>query len=291
MPEPAACAPPARQTLFERGDDAFDDALGVRHPAHHGEARIVSLVPSVTECLVDLGLAHQLVARTTFCIHPDAVVSSIQRVGGTKTPNLERILALDPTHVVMNVDENRESDARALSEHGVTVVTTHPLDPIDNLALYRLLGGIFNAREPAQRMADDFRSAYARLSALARGRPRRRALYLIWRNPYMTVSDDTYISRMLALAGLETIAPPSDDRYPQVDLSSPELGVVDVILLSSEPFPFKPRHADEIRRTLGPNGPAVVDIDGEMTSWYGSRAIRGCEYLAGFVLALDEPRP
>lgn len=284
MPESAA------RKLFADSDDAFDDAMGVRHLPHAGDARIVSLVPSVTECLIDLGLASQLIARTTFCIHPDAVVCGITRIGGTKTPDLGRIVALAPTHVVMNVDENRESDARALSERGVTVVTTHPLDPIDNLKLYRLLGGIFDAREPAQRMADEFGVAHARLSALGRRQPTRRALYLIWRNPYMTISNDTYISRMLARAGLETAAPRSEDRYPQVEMTPRSVAEVDVILLSSEPYPFKSRHADEIRDALGSSCPAIVDIDGEMTSWYGSRAIQGCRYLADFVTRLNDSR-
>ncbi len=276
--------------LFEDNDVRFEDAVGVAHPAHRGQARIVSLVPSVTECLIHLGLASQLVARTTFCIHPEAVVSSIPRIGGTKTPNLERIQALKVTHAVMNVDENRKSDARTLSERGVTVVTTHPLDPIDNLDLYRLLGGIFNVREPAQRLADEFLAARAALIEQRRARTRRRVLYLIWRKPFMTVSRDTYISRMLALAGLRTVAPESEDRYPVVEMTRQGIGEVDMILLSSEPFPFKTWHIDEIKAALGLNCPPVHEIDGEMTSWYGSRAVAGCRYLARFVSQLDAVR-
>jgi len=123
------------------------DAVGTRHkPARRG-ARIVSLVPSITELVCDLGLAAQLVGRTGFCVHPREVVRRIPKVGGTKDVDLDKLRALRATHVILNIDENRDDDARALAEFVPELIVTHPLAPIDNLALYRLIGGIFGRED------------------------------------------------------------------------------------------------------------------------------------------------
>ena len=131
-------------------------------------------MPSVTELLCDLGLASQLVGRTGFCIHPREVVRSIPKVGGTKDVNVDRIRELAPTHLVVNIDENREGDGRgARGASCPSVVVTHPLAPEDNLGLYRLLGGIFDRPAEAERLCDDFAAAYARSHGRARARRRR----------------------------------------------------------------------------------------------------------------------
>jgi len=263
------------------------DALGHAHPRASGETRILSLVPSITELLFDLGLGERVVGRTTFCIHPRPGVDGVPRVGGTKTPRLDRIRRLAPTHAVLNVDENRREDADALAAMGVAVIATHPLAPEDNPPLFRLLGAVFGREAEAERLAGAFEAARAALRTDAASRPRRRVLYLIWREPWMTVSRDTYLSRTLADAGLDTIAHDPRRRYPEVTPSPALLRDVDAVLLSSEPFPFKPRHATELRALAERPGLPVHFVDGEMTSWYGSRATAGCHYLARFVRALD----
>ena len=179
------------------------DAVGTEHPVAGSDARIVSLVPSVTELLCDLGLASQLVGRTGFCIHPREVVRSIPKVGGTKDVNVDRIRELAPTHLVVNVDENTKETVEELARFVPSIVVTHPLAPEDNLGLYRLLGGIFDRPAETERLCDDFAAAYADLTAGPR--PPASVLYLIWREPWMTVSRDTYISRTLALVGWETV--------------------------------------------------------------------------------------
>src|SRR3954467_12033124 len=125
------------------------DSLGTTHLPAPG-ARIVSLVPSITELLCELGLAPQLVGRTGFCIHPAAVVAAIPKVGGTKDVNIEKIRRLAPTHLVVNIDENDKPTVEKLAQFVPHIVVTHPLAPRDNLALARLMGGIFGAREPAE---------------------------------------------------------------------------------------------------------------------------------------------
>ncbi|MDB5745822.1 MAG: cobalamin-binding protein, partial [Massilia sp.] len=193
------------------------DALGVAHlPAP--DARIVSLVPSITELLCDLGLAPQLVGRTGFCIHPASTVAAIPKVGGTKDVNIEKIRKLAPTHLVVNIDENEKPTVLALAEFVPNIVVTHPVAPRDNLALARLMGGIFNAGDAAEAWCAAFEAEHARLVALPPG-PRRTVLYCIWQDPWMSVSADTYIARMLGELGWQVPTLPaqlSDQaRYPR----------------------------------------------------------------------------
>jgi ABC-type Fe3+-hydroxamate transport system substrate-binding protein len=251
--------------------------------------RIVCLVPSITELLCELGLERALVGRTGFCVHPWETVRGIPKVGGTKDVKLERIRELEPTHVVVNVDENRREDAEALAGFVPDVVVTHPQEPRDNLALYRRLGGIFDREAEAERLCASFERAYARATAVER--PPRRVLYLIWRDPWMTVAPATYIAQTLALFNWHTVPAATDvcnpegderqlERYPEVDLEV-LAGEVDRVLLSSEPFHFHQQHVEEVAAIVGA-GPEVSLIDGEMTSWYGSRAIAGLEYLSDY---------
>jgi ABC-type Fe3+-hydroxamate transport system substrate-binding protein len=238
--------------------------------------RIVSLVPSLTELVCELGLAGELVGRTGFCVHPKDVVRRIPKVGGTKTVNLEKIRSLEPTHVVLNMDENREETAAALEKFVPNLVVTHPLAPLDNLALYRRFGNIFGRERAAEELCALFQAAYE--EATTTHLPDRRVLYLIWKDPWMTVSRDTYISRTLALFGLHTMPAIAADRYPKLaDLRAEE---ADLVLLSSEPYRFRDRHLAEVAALAGK--PALL-VDGEMTSWYGPRAIAGLGYLKTFV--------
>ncbi len=144
------------------------DALGTHHTAAPG-ARIVSLVPSITELLCTLGLGPQLVGRTGFCIHPKEEVAAIPKVGGTKDVNIDKIRKLAPTHVIVNIDENEKPTADALAEFVPHVVVTHPMGPRDNLALARLLGGIFCVGDKAEAWCADFEAAYAQLQASPKG--------------------------------------------------------------------------------------------------------------------------
>ena len=257
------------------------DAAGTRHAPAGDAARIVCLVPSITELLFDLGLGGNMVGRTGFCIHPAQFIDDVPRVGGTKTPRMDRIANLRPTHAIVNIDENRREDAQALSQMGIKVIVTHPCEPTDNLALFMLLGTVFNRFAAAQALCQRFNAALAKLREVAAQRPRRRVLYLIWRDPWMTISADTYIAKTLATAGLDVAHIDDAARYPQVTIDSTLLDLVDEVLLSSEPYPFKNTHRSELQAAGGQQGPAVNFIDGEMTSWYGSRAIAGCNYLAG----------
>ena len=267
-------------------DPALRDAAGTLHAPATADARIVSLVPSITELLFDLGAGDRVVGRTPFCVHPREGVANVARVGGTKTPRLDRIRALAPSHVIVNVDENRREDADALAACVPHVVVTHPLGPRDNPALFRLVGGLFATRHATDRLCRAFERAVSALERAARGFPHKRVLYLIWRNPWMTVSRDTYVSRTLALVNFRSVCDDPGRRYPEIELDPELLAGVDLVLLSSEPFPFRERHIAEVRAHAGAHAgarcPTVRLFDGEMASWYGSRAIRAMDYLARF---------
>jgi len=254
----------------------FTDILGQQHAAAPN-ARIVSLVPSITELLCDLGLAPQLVGRTGFCIHPAEVVRDIPKVGGTKDVNIEKIRKLAPTHLVVNIDENEKPTVDKLAEFVPNIVVTHPIEPRDNLALVQLMGGVFCARQRADAWCSEFERELAQVQA---GRPQR-VLYCIWKDPWMTVSRDTYIARMLALIGW-SIPEIGDVRYPSFQWSDALVHEVDQVLLSSEPYRFTEEHVDALERQIGK---PVQLVDGEMMSWYGSRALQGIRYLKGLAAA------
>jgi ABC-type Fe3+-hydroxamate transport system substrate-binding protein len=255
------------------------DAIGQAHAPAAPGPRIVSLVPSITELLIDLGLREQIVGRTGFCIHPRELVRGIPKVGGTKDVNLERIRGLAPTHVVVNIDENEQGAVETLRDFVPHIVVTHPQRPEDNLALYRLMGGLFGRQDAAERMGAHLNRELEACRAI--DWPRECVLYLIWRDPWMTIAADTYIARTLALVGWEVPHGPGGERgagrYPTLDDVERQVARVDRILLSSEPFMFRDRDVDVLRARFP--GKTIDLIDGGMTSWYGSRAIQGLKYL------------
>lgn len=247
--------------------------------------RIVSLVPSLTELLCDLGLRERLVGRTGFCIHPRNAVRDLPRVGGTKDVDIERVRALKPTHLVVNVDENEKPTVDRLAEFVPEVVVTHPIRVEDNVALIESFGERFGVRDAAGRFADRQRDAMHRL------RTRRFAavdvLYLIWKDPWMSVGSETFIAHMLAAASMRSVVADAQPRYPEVGDPSLDARGARVVLLSSEPYRFVERHRAALQRASGAREPLFATIDGEMTSWYGTRAIDGLQYLLGYRDALD----
>jgi hypothetical protein len=256
------------------------DALGIWH-APRSQARIVSLVPSITELLFDLGLGAQVVGRTGFCVHPKHLVRRVPKVGGTKTVDVARIRALAPTHVIVNVDENTRELYDELVKFVPQIVVTHPLAPQDNIELYRMMGGIFNREQQAETLGQALAASLRLAEDCTRGLPRERVLYLIWREPWMTVSRDTYIARTLAVVGWDTWEFSQADRYPKIDLHKDLGSRIDRVMLSSEPYRFGDKHLTEVGAALELHEPSsVILIDGEMCSWYGSRAVQAMRYLS-----------
>jgi ABC-type Fe3+-hydroxamate transport system substrate-binding protein len=264
------------------------DASGTLHARAPAGARIVSLVPSITELVCDLGLAAQLVGRTGFCVHPREVLRTVPKLGGTKDVDVAALRDLRPSHVILNIDENERPLAETLADFVPHLVVTHPLGPADNPPLYRLLGGIFGKEEEAEALCRGFDAALDGVEAQRHLFKPERVLYLIWKDPWMTVAQNTYISASLALVNWNTLPAGIDRRYPGITFAEDWIVDVDRVLLSSEPYRFAQKHCDEIARLPALAGKPVNLVDGEMTSWYGSRAIAGMGYLARLRRALTQ---
>jgi ABC-type Fe3+-hydroxamate transport system substrate-binding protein len=244
--------------------------------------RIASLVPSITELLFALGLGPWVIARTGYCTHPAEAVAAVPKVGGTKDVNLAKLRRLAPTHAIVNVDENRMEMAEALRAFVPQVIVTHPCGPEDVDGLIAQIAGAFAALPGVAERAAALRAElYGELAATT-ARADVPVLYLIWRQPWMTVARDTYISRLLARVGWQTLpAQAGGDhgaaRYPTLQGNEPWLAGAREVLLSSEPYAFTQEHVAQAQ-ALCPQA-RVRLVDGERLSWYGPRTTAGLRYL------------
>jgi len=247
--------------------------------------RIVSLCPSLTELVYDLGRGDALVGRTKFCHHPADRVATVETLGGTKNPKVARIVALAPDLVLLNEEENRREDAEALAAAGIPLHVSFPRDAAGTAAMVRDIGAALDARDAAEPIAADIeaRSARVREAAAARaatGAPPVRWAYLIWRRPWMAVSGDTFVHALLAQAGGANVFADAAARYPEITPAELAAADPDVVLLSSEPFPFTDAHADALAEETGLPRARFRLADGELLSWHGSRTPAGVDYAA-----------
>ncbi len=241
--------------------------------------KIVSLVPSITEALFDLGLTeNEVVGRTKFCIHPQDKIKNVSVIGGTKNINIEKIRTLQPDLIIANKEENVKDQVEALMDDFKVMVTN--IDTIeDNYYLLKNLGKLFGKEERAQLFN---LKIYDILNQTKLENPVR-AAYLIWKNPYMTVGSDTFIHRILSEIGFENIFS-NTTRYPQI--TTEDLADADVIMLSSEPFPFKEKHIEELK--LFYPDKKIMIVDGEAFSWYGTHIAKCEQYFKGFLAEIQQ---
>jgi len=247
--------------------------------------RLVSLCPSLTELLHDLGAADEVVGRTKFCVHPSPWVDGVEKIGGTKNPKVARIIALAPDLVVMNEEENRLEDARTLRDAGLTVHSSMPRTVADTASMVRDIAAAIGRSDAGERIAGDIERRAERVRAAAQDAPPVSYAYLIWRDPWMSVSDDTFISALLSLAGGRNVCGAATTRYPTITLDELCAAVPDVVFLSSEPFPFSSTHAQELAGALSIDADRVVLCDGELLSWHGSRTPAGIDYAELLIAA------
>lgn len=240
--------------------------------------RLISLCPSLTELVFDLGRGDELVGRTKFCIHPAPLVDAVEKLGGTKNPKVARIIELVPDLVLMNEEENRREDAEALQAAGIRCHVSFPRTALETAAIVRSIARAIHASDEGERIARDIEARHDRVVRAAQGRAPVRFAYLIWRKPWMSLNADTFVSALLSDAGGVNAFADRPDRYPTV--TPEELGAADpdVVLLSTEPFPFKPSHADELAELSGLPRERFHIVDGEMLSWHGSRTPKGIDY-------------
>ena len=239
--------------------------------------RIVSLVPSQTEWLFDLGLEDEVVGITRFCVRPEAWFRTKSRVGGTKDATVARIMALRPDLVIGNKEENTRELIEALSEEvSVWMSDVHKLE--DALSMMRETGRLVGKSNRADELIGLIERGF---DALERARPLRCA-YVIWNDPLMLAGADTFINDMITRMGWCNVADTSGSRYPA--LSADDLRELnpEVLLLSSEPFPFSEKHIRHFRDLL-PEG-RIMLVDGELFSWYGSRLLHTPDYLQKLIL-------
>lgn len=250
--------------------------------------RIVSLCPSLTELVFDLGRGADLVGVTKFCVHPADGVARIEKVGGTKNPKVDRIVALAPDLVLLNEEENRVEDAEALRADGLRCHVSFPRTVGETAGMVRSIGAAIGSPAEAERIADEIETSAERARTAARGRPPVRFACLIWRKPWMAAASDTFIDALLGLTGGVNVFEGRPERYPEVTAEELAAADPDAVLLTSEPFPFRAEHAEELAGATGLPRERFVFVDGEMLSWHGSRTPRGIDYAASVMGTLRE---
>ena len=233
--------------------------------------RIVSLVPSQTELLFDLGLEEQVVGITKFCVHPKHWKKTKTIVGGTKQFRKEELFELAPDLVIANKEENTQEMVAELQNHA-PVYVSDVNDLPSALGMIKDVGHLTHTANRAERMIAEIQEGFHQLQQV---KTKRKALYLIWKNPYMAAGCDTFIHDMMNRSGFENAIHQS--RYPEV--SEEEIVALnpEIILLSSEPFPFQKKHIRELEQLLPES--KVVLVDGEVFSWYGSRLLKAAGAL------------
>jgi iron complex transport system substrate-binding protein len=268
----------------------WTDAGGVEHdPRQHARrGRIVSVVPSMTETLCELGGRERLVGCTAFCVHPRGLLKepAIAKIGGTKTILRDKILALEPDLLLLNLEENSLEDIDFFRTRVECYINgSRTLE--DGLRMIAEMASLIGLRQPATELlayADGVMTNAAALrDAALKGRPRPRMAYMIWREPWMTVNRDTFIHNMLEFCGVENVFAGLEDRYPTIALQDVVDSGAEIVWLPSEPFRFKEKHLAEFVNLKGlraaQNG-RVELIDGEAVCWFGVRQINGTLYTA-----------
>ena len=238
------------------------DQLGISLPFHTTPQRIVSLVPSITEWLWDMGLDDRVVGITKFCVRPEAWFRSKSRIGGTKQVHLDRLVALEPDLVIANKEENDASDVEAIRAAGIPVWTSDVGTWDDALEMMQLLGELLEVADKAAALNAELEQSLPTPSS-----PVKRAAYAVWNAPLMLAGTDTFIHDIMARLGFENVV--QTTRYPT--FTDPELQAAqpEILLLPSEPFPFAEKHLPALQARF-PNTQLLL-VDGEMFSWYGSR--------------------
>ncbi len=248
----------------------FKDQIGRTIAISEIPKRIISLVPSITELLYDLGLEANILGRTTFCVHP-AALQSVTKVGSTKKVHYDRIAALTPDLIIANKEENDKVQVEYLAERYPTWVSDVPHFDAAMDMIYQL-GTVLGKEAACQAIIAES----IQFKAFLGNKRVKKAAYLIWYKPYMTIGKDTYIHDLLRLSGFTNIFA-SQTRYPICTIEEIKSLHPEIILLSSEPFPFKEQHIAELAIHF-PNIPIKL-VDGEAFSWYGTRFLETYEYL------------
>ncbi len=253
------------------------DQIGQEHCFENTPKRIISLVPSISETLFDLGLEDELVGITKFCVHPYHLKSTKEKVGGTKKVDIEKITALKPEIIIASKEENTLEIVESL-KHICPVWVTDVITLQDNTKMIQDFGMIFNKRTEAQKWINKIDFALKDFMNFVAKMPSYKAAYFIWREPYMAAGDHTFINELLKLNRFENVYANKQGRYPEVEIRKIRIqGDPELVFLSSEPYPFKEEHAFEIGRCT--HHGKTVFVDGEMFSWFGTHLFKAFPYF------------
>lgn len=246
-------------------------------------SRIVSLVPSQTELLYDLGLEEEVIGITKFCVHPTKWYRNKTRIGGTKNVKIPAIHHLNPDLIIVNKEENVKEQVEELAKnYDVFVTDVHNLT--DAINMINDIGLLVGKTKEAFQMANKIEAKFKKLQNLTSIKRKIKAVYLIWKDPIMAAGSHTFINDMMQYCGLENIFS-SRDRYPKITLEELRIDY-ELILLSSEPYPFKEKHLKEPELQIP--GVKIILVDGEMFSWYGSRLLKAADYFKVLQLKLAD---
>ena len=252
------------------------DALSTAFELESTPKRIVCLVPSLTETLCDLGLEEKIVGITKFCVHPFHLKSTKKIIGGTKKVHYEKIRLLAPDFIIANKEENTEEmvvELRKICPVWVTDIVTVE-DVVQTITDF---GKLFNCRMEARKWTDKITFGFENFKRFSSSLKIKKTVYFIWKNPYMVAGTGTFIDELLQLNKFENCYK-NLDRYPEIDLEQLEKEHdPEVILLSSEPYPFSDADAFEIGRNT--HHAKTIFVDGEMFSWYGTRLHQSFDYF------------
>lgn len=266
-----------KKITLESKAKTFTDQIGNTHTFTETPKRIVSLVPSQTELLFDLGLEDKLVGITKFCVHPYHLKSTKKIIGGTKKVHVEKIRLLQPDIIIANKEENTLEIVESLKD--IAPVWVSDIVTIDDsLQMIEELGKIFSVRTQARFWIDKINFGLADFKEYIKDKPVKRAAYFIWKDPYMAAGNGTFINELMKLSRMENIYEKNEGRYPEVVVQKMRIqGDPQLVLLSSEPYPFKDEDAFELGRHT--HHAQTVFVDGEMFSWYGSRLVKAFPYF------------
>lgn len=255
----------------------LEDQLGTVHSFSETPKRIISLVPSITETLYELGLEEQIIGITKFCVHPFHFKSTKVNVGGTKKVHIEKVRALKPDIIIANKEENTEEIVQQLQEI-CTVWVTDVENFEDSLQMIDDFGTIFKRKIDAQKWIEKLLFAKADFEVFMKDVPQRKAAYLIWREPYMAAGSFTFIDYLLKINNFENIYGKREERYPEVEIRKMRIqGDPEIVFLPSEPYPFKEEHAFEVGRST--HHAKTIFVDGEMFSWFGTHLFKAFQYF------------
>jgi ABC-type Fe3+-hydroxamate transport system substrate-binding protein len=241
--------------------------------------KIISLVPSITELLYHLGLDEEVAGITKFCLHPAVWFRTKTKTGGTKNINIKKIQELQPDLIIANKEENVKEQIDELAQNfNVWVTDVNSVADAYDMILH--IGTLTSTTTAAEKLVTNIKNEFTKFNTAG---VFTKTAYLIWRNPFMTVGGDTFINDMMHHCGLQNVFA-AQSRYPKIDMAAITAAACHLVILSTEPYPFKEKHIAELQQQLP--GVKIILANGEMFSWYGSRMLQMPQYLQGLLNGL-----